>query len=68
MQLLLRLPRHETPVVWPKWLWAEHTALRRRSLPRRCFPILSAFLWNQKGAGPPPFFFWQLGEGPEGVN
>ena len=30
LQVLLLRPRHETPVVWPKWLWAEHTLLRRR--------------------------------------
>ncbi|XP_066210341.1 protein PALS2 isoform X4 [Saccopteryx leptura] len=35
---------------WPKWLWAAHTPFRGRSLPRRCFPILAALIWNQKAA------------------
>lgn len=34
-QVLLPLPRHETPV-WPEWLWAEHTLLRRRLRLRQC--------------------------------
>nr|XP_020733673.1 MAGUK p55 subfamily member 6 isoform X1 [Odocoileus virginianus texanus] len=33
---------HETPVVWPEWLSAAHTLLRRRLQLRRCSPILTA--------------------------
>lgn len=70
-QVLLPLPRHETPVVWPEWLWAEHTLLRRRLRLRQCFPILGTLVWNQKGS----FFFAGGGgaflgevEGQEGAD
>ena len=51
MQLLLPLPGHETRAFWLERLWAEDTPPRRRSLPRRCFPILVPLIWNQKGSG-----------------
>ncbi|XP_010374235.1 MAGUK p55 subfamily member 6 isoform X2 [Rhinopithecus roxellana] len=41
LQLPPLLPRYETPVVWPKWLWAEHTLPRGRSLLRSCSRILA---------------------------